>query len=108
MIKYFLILILLPRVCYGMEISYPRYHINGKIVYKHEKHQSSDHEFTTVSDFNSQITQESIEQKAQQDTAIIDTKMSNKTKVILAGFSCSGTIIVALISALATYYSSKC
>ena len=50
--------------------------ILAKIVYKQEVHESGDHEFETVSDFTAAIDKENAAQKAQQDTATLEIKMS--------------------------------
>lgn len=112
MIKYVLFITLLPPLCYAMENpERPRYHINNKIIFKQEMHESGDQEFQTVSDFNKEITKEIAIQKAQSEqdkVAIIESSMSNRTKVFIGTFAGCSSIIAAIITGLATYYSAKC
>jgi len=108
MIKYSALIMLFPSITLAMQENRPHYHINSKIVYKQEVHESGDHEFETVSDFTAAIDQENAAQKAQQDAATVERKMSTRTKAILSLLTCSGTIVVSVVSAIATYYSTSC
>lgn len=86
----------------------PHYHINNKIVYL--KKESSEQEFTTVSDFNKTIErqQQIMAEAHSTPKAYINTGMSNRFKVIAAAIVGGSTIAAAIISALVTYYSKKC
>ena len=111
------LILLIPFSLSAMEDPvHPRYHINGKIVYLKELHESGDQEFRTVSDFNKAIDRqnaimtevsESI-QNRKEEVAVINNGMSNKTKVIIAALGAVSTVTVGILSSLATYYSKKC
>lgn len=89
---------------------HPRYHINNKIVYLRETRESGDQEFKTVSDFNKSFQEIPIHEKnlEKEDKAVINTGLSNRTKIAIALLGAGSTIVAAIISSLLTYYSKAC
>ena len=100
----------------AMEDDRPRYHINNRVVFLKELHESGEQnqsisDLTKAVERQSAIMQEMTESKQdqnKQDIAVIKYGISARTKVILASIGACSSIVIATLSALVTYYSAHC
>lgn len=112
--KWICLLFVMPLL--AMEEDRPRYHINNRVVFLKEMHESGDHQqsisdLTKAVERQSAIMQEMSENQSEhhkQDVAVIKYGISARTKIILASIGACSSIVVATLSALVTYYSTKC